>query len=232
LDGAKKVLQDNGSGSEVTYVAESGNSYGVEANKYLGVYRENVIVEGKEVGGVALVPNVVQKLLNDELAKIPTGQDKLKVVVPLDMAEAKSADVDISTLDVNGTTTYIKIDCSEKVDVYNIIPGSENLLDDWMNDGNTSKMGILVDVYMIHNPTATHDDLMRYLRFFVRESDVLNSKNTAMGPTSFGKLIAGNNGESMMISCEEKLPTSPNHAIGVKNLLNVNGVIVGLTSSK
>jgi hypothetical protein len=36
----------------------------------------------------------------------------------------------------------------------------------------------------------------------------------------------------MMISCEENSSTAPEHPIGVDNLLNINGTVVGLTSSK
>jgi hypothetical protein len=172
-----KQIQNN----EVVYIAKAGNGYGVETGKYAGMFKEDVIVEGKEVGGVALVPNVVQKLLNDELAKIPAGQDKLKVVVPLDMAETKSADVDISTLDVKGVTTYIKIDCSEKVDVYNIIPDSKNLVAAWVDDGNASKMGVAMDIFCLESSSpATNENIMSYFRLLIRESSVLNSKSISL----------------------------------------------------
>lgn len=102
LAGTKKVLQDNGFGKEVTYIAEKGNGYGVEANKFVGVYREKVTLDNKEVGGVALVPKVVKKLLNDSLKT-----NKWMMFVPADISEIKdkTTEVNLKRVDVPNRKT-------------------------------------------------------------------------------------------------------------------------------
>ena len=103
LAGAKKVLQDNGLGKEVTYVAENGNAYGVEANKFVGVYREKVTLDNKEVGGVALVPKVVEKLLNNSLKT-----NKWMLFVPADISEIKDSEAKITIELADGVNSRTK----------------------------------------------------------------------------------------------------------------------------
>jgi hypothetical protein len=133
LTGAKKVYQDNGLGKEGTYIAESGNQYGVEANKFLGVYRENITLENEKVGGVALIPSVVSKLVNDKLNTLTDDQGKWTVFVPADISETKDKDAKIdmeivsTKLPNSSSNAALKVDFnSEKVSIDNpILNGQE-----------------------------------------------------------------------------------------------------------
>jgi hypothetical protein len=69
-----------------TYYYEANNPYGGKKGEVAGVTKEEVYVGGEKTGGICLSTEVCHKLLQDELAKIPEGQDKLKVIVPLDIS--------------------------------------------------------------------------------------------------------------------------------------------------
>ena len=48
LAGAKKVIQEINGLKRVVYISGKGNPYGVEAGIYLGEYKKEVTVDGKE----------------------------------------------------------------------------------------------------------------------------------------------------------------------------------------
>jgi hypothetical protein len=85
LPGTKKVMQVINGLNRVTYVAETGNPYGVKAGLYVGEFRKEVIFEGTEVGGVVLIPKVVEKLLADK--------DGKAIFIPDDISEINSNDL-------------------------------------------------------------------------------------------------------------------------------------------
>ena len=76
ISGLTKEVQDN----KVVYITKKGNIYKIETGKYAGEYKDEVTVEGEKAGGVALVSEVVEKILEDELSKIPEGEAKLKII--------------------------------------------------------------------------------------------------------------------------------------------------------
>lgn len=84
LPGTKKVLQYINRLNRVTYVAEEGNPYGVTAGVYVGEFKKEVTFEGVEVGGIVLIPKVVEKLLAD--------RDGKAIFIPADISEIKNND--------------------------------------------------------------------------------------------------------------------------------------------
>jgi len=114
LPGAKKVVKTINGYQRVTYVAEAGNPYGAKAGTYLGEFKKEVELEGKETGGVALIPSVVEKLLDNALAKIPEGEEKCMFFIPADISELnKDSNIKIikSNLDIEGyKDAYLKVD--------------------------------------------------------------------------------------------------------------------------
>jgi len=120
LDGATKVIKKINGYERVTYEAKTGNPYGVESGVYLGEFKKEVTLEGKEVGGVALIPKVVEKLLKDGLA---SGKCWL-VFVPADISELKTSDAKttMETVDFFGFKDgALRVDFNETVSISNPI---------------------------------------------------------------------------------------------------------------
>lgn len=89
LPGTKKVMQVINGLNRLTYVAEVGNPFGVTVGLYVGEFRKEVTFDGAEVGGVVLIPKVVQKLLAD--------RDGKAIFIPADISEINnSKDVKLS----------------------------------------------------------------------------------------------------------------------------------------
>lgn len=104
ISGLSKEIQDR----KVVYKAVEGNEYGIEVGKFAGEYNPNVSIEGAEVGAVALEPSVVDKILTDELAKIPEGENKMKVIIPLDITEVtKETGFNIKDTIETGLSEYL-----------------------------------------------------------------------------------------------------------------------------
>lgn len=82
LEGARAVLK----GDKVVYQAEKGNPYGVEAGIELGEFVKNVFVEGKQTGALALIPEAVLYIYDQEIAKDTNPKDKWRVVSPVDFS--------------------------------------------------------------------------------------------------------------------------------------------------
>jgi hypothetical protein len=91
IDGLQAVLKDG----KVTYEAQAGNKYGLEAGAYAGEYQPYVSVEGKLTGGDVLEPQVVSQLIKDKLATISNPADKWIAPVPLNITDA-TADTDLN----------------------------------------------------------------------------------------------------------------------------------------
>jgi hypothetical protein len=93
LPGTKKVMQYINGLNRVTYIALEDNPYGVTAGLYVGEFKKEVTFEGEEVGGVVLIPKVVEKLLAD--------RDGKAIFIPADISEINNKkSVDLIFLDV------------------------------------------------------------------------------------------------------------------------------------
>lgn len=124
LTGTKKVMQFINGRNRVTYVAEIGNPYGVTAGLYVGEFRKEVTFEGVEVGGVVLIPKVVEKLLAD--------RDGKAIFIPADISEINNISLIKLSLETIFWETkqydnhWLKIDTTgNMVSISNVVVGHE-----------------------------------------------------------------------------------------------------------
>ncbi|MDD4026901.1 MAG: hypothetical protein PHO75_01765 [Candidatus Shapirobacteria bacterium] len=132
IAGLKKEIKLINDLKRVVYISESGNPYNIEAGEYAGEYKKEVIFENQEVGGVALIPVVAEKLLRDKLASITNEADKWVAIIPADISELKTnkPKIDVNIIDFfNGQETFkdifLKIDINENVSISCPILGNE-----------------------------------------------------------------------------------------------------------
>lgn len=129
LDGAVKVIKEINGLKRVTYEAVPGNPYGIKAGQYVGEYKNEISLEGNKIdnkiGGVALVPKVVEKLLsiNQNLIVIPVDISEINDKTKIELL------ILLELRDGNGIifeNCFIKINTNEKVvSISNIIIDSE-----------------------------------------------------------------------------------------------------------
>ena len=104
------------------YYYTAGNPYGKNAGDVAGNIRPNVYVKDIQTGGICLKPIVCRTLLLNKLAEIPSGQLKLKVIVPLDIFNY-DGDVKIDELALvakNGKSyNVIEVVCESTVSIMN-----------------------------------------------------------------------------------------------------------------
>jgi len=125
IAGLTKKIKDN----KVVYLNEAG--------EYSGEFKKEVTVEGIEIGGVCLVPEVTQKLLTDALAQIPEGQKKVKVIVPLDISGLNSSEeINInSAVCTRNDGSVILVEYDGKIPLTNVIPDKNHF---YSSSGNVS----------------------------------------------------------------------------------------------
>lgn len=135
LPGTKKVMQFINGLNRVTYVAEAGNPFGVTAGLYVGEFKREVTFESKVVGGLVLIPKVVEKLLNDRNGEA--------VFVPADISELSNLDsIDLTLEDVTGTDNikypkhWLKVDTHDnEVSISNHILNLYTTNQIWVREG-------------------------------------------------------------------------------------------------
>ncbi len=101
---SKEIRED-----KVIYVVQAGNGYNLAEGDFAGIFVPNIWVEGKQVGGVSLQPDIVKVLTADALAKIADGEKKLRIILPLDITTLTADDkvqiydshIDIESGDIN-----------------------------------------------------------------------------------------------------------------------------------
>jgi len=123
IDGLTKTIQDG----SVIYTYNEGNPYSGATGEYAGVYKENVFVEGEQVGGVCLSANVCLVMLNNALAEIPDGEDKIKIAFPVDITNLKDMD-NFNIFDIvenDGSDFGIMFQSSSSFNVVNCLPYEE-----------------------------------------------------------------------------------------------------------
>jgi len=162
LEGASKVIKKINGYERVVYEAKAGNPYGVEAVTYLGEFKKEVTLEGKEVGGVALIPVVVKVLLKDGLAKIPAGRNKCLVFIPASINElSKNTIIKIETVDFDKDNLGVGLKVSfggESVSVSNPII-----------NGKTD--GIITSNYIENGGFGTQDRLQGIRSYYAIEHE-------------------------------------------------------------
>lgn len=114
ITGLSKKIQDG----KVTYIAKAKNEYDLNEGAFSGIYVPNIWVEEKQVGGVSLQPGIVKVLLADALTKIPNGEDKMKIILPLDVTKLTQED----SIKVNDCEfTYQSADTNETFIYENVL---------------------------------------------------------------------------------------------------------------
>ena len=106
---SKEICDDT-----VTYIVQAGNEYGLEEGEFAGIFVPNIWVEGKQVGGVSLQPDIVKVLVTEALAKIADGEEKMRIIIPLDITTLTADDkveindsyADIESGDINAITHF------------------------------------------------------------------------------------------------------------------------------
>ena len=121
IEGFTKQIQTINGLERVTYVDKEGN--------YIGEYKKEVTFEGKETGGIALIPSVAEKMLTDQLSKLPEG-DQWLVPLPLDISDMKTED-NVAIYWGDGylgspSDVFFSIKTPEPVSVTDIVPGKNN----------------------------------------------------------------------------------------------------------
>lgn len=110
------------------YYFASKNPYDGKEGEYAGKCVNNISIEGEIVGGIVFIPKVCEKLLDYELAKIPEGEPKLKIIVPLDISIMNN-DVNLNIFSVRSRTKdseSLMIRSSMELELVNNIPGEDS----------------------------------------------------------------------------------------------------------
>jgi hypothetical protein len=101
IDGLNKEIQDE----KVFYTYKEGNIYGGEVGEYAGVYKDNVTLDGKKVGGVCLEAKICHEILNNALDQIPKDKSEIKIIMPLDITKYEG-DFKIEKISRDGLNWY------------------------------------------------------------------------------------------------------------------------------
>jgi len=107
ITGTTKTLKTINGLERVTYVSAEGNPYSVPAGQYVGEFRKEVVLDGVEVGGVVLIPKVVEKLMSDKANNaffVPADISEInnKDIISLDRLSDRFLGGDILRIDTKG----------------------------------------------------------------------------------------------------------------------------------
>jgi len=179
IAGLNKQIQNKDNIDKVVYIAKADNGYGIKEGDYAGEFKKEVMVENKEVGGVALVPEVAQKILEDELAKIPEGEMKLKVIMPLDITSVSSkVDIKISNTNLLNIKTNrppivgISIKCEANVKIVNTMPDVASLYSGRIQSKDGTVWRNICEVeFRTENPIMVNAQANKYLTIMSNGTD-------------------------------------------------------------
>lgn len=224
IPGLTKQVQKQESGlNKVVYIAAAENEYGLAEGSYAGEYKKNVLLDSKETGGVALIPPVVEALLNQELGAIPLGNPKIKIILPMDISKADEAEVVVSSgnyfNDYNETyTPSLDVSCSKELPILWVIPDTKVIivfpgsssgtlydtifdLRNWQygeSEGDLELQYLPIndgDTLKLEDNPMSDDNLLNYLTIHVEDGLVVKQIGTESG--GFGYVIAEGS-ESLM----------------------------------
>lgn len=210
LNGAETSIKVDANGNRVAvYVAKEGNDYGVKAGTELGQYCENVKYEGKDIKFRALIPVVVEKLLSDELAKIPDGQPKLKIIFPGNIIQANGNEINMTNLkDYFGNDT-IQVSCTSSIDIVDIIPNSDAFSLSWFDWNNwTYAMPTYVGDQVKDLDNKTNNEIMYFVRVMIPETPKLNKETKGLN-TKFGLIMGNSGGKDFFVACSDSKGSYP-----------------------
>jgi hypothetical protein len=118
--------------TQAIYYAASSNRFGLQAGDYAGEFMPNVATEqadgsSAQTGGVVLVANVVNRLIQDRLADITAAEDRWTVALPVDVRGTdKLVQVSFDGFGLHGwsDTPRVVVRFSGELRVTNIIPSN------------------------------------------------------------------------------------------------------------
>lgn len=155
LEGAKAIIQDNGVGPEVTFIAQANNPYGVEEGEILGVERRNINFEGEQVKGRAYTADVIKKLSDDNNGEF--------IFIPADISEIKSGEenINVELRDITSKTGKVYKDVLLVTNTNGSIVSISNSIGE-SPITNTLKMKNDSIPYLINGFCSLSDDCDRY----------------------------------------------------------------------
>jgi hypothetical protein len=118
--------------TQAIYYAASSNKFGLRTGDYAGEFMPNVATQqadgsSAQTGGVVLVGNVVNRLIENHLADVAAPADRWTVVLPVDIrGTEKLVDVSFDGFGLHGwsDTPRVVVRFSGELRVANIIPGN------------------------------------------------------------------------------------------------------------
>lgn len=228
----KEIIND-----KVTYMSKEGNTYGLEANSYAGEFKKEVTVEGTETGGVALVPKVAQKLLTDALTQIPESQNKIKVIVPLDITNADSSgEIEIySALSTKVNQNMLFFKFKGQLPFINQIPGENNFVTtanainlDFKSDKmdfSVQNLGEVITDKLL--APVDKKDIMKHFYFIIPRDSV--STSFSAPKSTFGENLNFRVNSLLIMSCRGE--TSNIVSLNTSDILRVNNSPVFLATT-
>jgi hypothetical protein len=168
IPGAEKKIQKLNGLSRVTYIALAQNEYGLSEGTYLGEFKKEVTFEGVEVGGVALIPKVVNILRQGDVDSI---------IFPVDISEIDdNTKVDLMFLnaeytDKNGKKNLLNSveinTCGKNVSISNV------LLNCKLNTVQIGAASVMPDYYKVGiTPALVADGQKTYYTTIIGDFDI------------------------------------------------------------
>lgn len=250
----KQVQQQKDGLSKIVYIASADNVYGLNEGLYAGEFKRNVIADNNEIGGIALIPTVAQVLLQDELSSIAAGEPKIAIILPMDIAQAGTADVSVKTVSENDVS-YIELSCPVPVMIRWMVfdtpflqimssTGSDGSKSDVIENGLNYQGDDMI--FQLDDGSANainlnlnNDNLMTFITLGIPDGYWCSNEvgNNYHGPVE-GKTLFGENiypnGEATQslvnIFCFESNRSNA-FQISAENLLKVGDCLVFLTAS-
>lgn len=223
ISGLSKEVQDG----KVVYLAAKDNEYELEKGKFAGEYNPNVSVEGKEVGAVAFIPVVAEKILNDQLAEFPEGEQEFKILLPVDTTQAGENNINITSLYKDTDQEMLQISCDSDLDVLNIIPDTDMFFISWWSDPTIGKYGSILYVGE-NSEKGTERNALYNVQILIPETDSIDSTTTTLN-IKFASIIGTTDGKNVWVA---NGGTEGPYPVKMSDMVTINGKLVSITSKK
>ncbi len=79
IEGLFKEINLIGDRPEVVYKAQKDNPYSLDTESYAGEFKQEVFINEKKVGGIALIPKVIRSIINNY------HENEIKLIIPLEI---------------------------------------------------------------------------------------------------------------------------------------------------
>ncbi len=211
----------------IYYYAEN-NRFDEEPGYIAGYVNPNVFVNGRQTGAICMQPVACLTLMEDATNQIPSGQVKLKVVVPLDIANFDGR-VDIGEMSLypaGGGSLHqvLSVSCIGSVNILDTI--NHGTLTAWefkLSTGETLRSVVSVEAYNNFN----RDLAFKNIIISSNGTDLKEYRQgvtTEYGPLAYGELIAKKDRDSVIYL--DFVTTELPCVLTVDDLLMVDGKVV------